>query len=54
MLHWEKDLYSYIGGILKRIDSKLLTAGGIPDHIHLLTSINKNLTIPEVVKKIKS
>ena len=51
---WGKDLYSYIGGILKRIDSKLLTAGGIPDHIHLLTSINKNLTIPEVVRKIKS
>ena len=51
---WEKDLYSYIGGILKRIDSKLLTAGGIPDHIHLLTSISKNLTIPEVVRKIKS
>lgn len=51
---WEKDLYSYIGGILKRIDSKLLMAGGIPDHIHLLTSINKNLTIPEVVRKIKS
>ena len=51
---WEQDLYSYIGGILKRIDCKLLTAGGIPDHIHLLTSINKNLTIPEVVRKIKS
>ena len=51
---WEKDLYSYIGGILKRIDSRLLTAGGMPDHIHLLTSINKNLAIPEVVRKIKS
>ena len=51
---WEKDLYSYIGGILKRIDCKLLTAGGIPEHIHLLTSISKNLTIPEVVRKIKS
>ena len=51
---WEKDLYSYIGGILKRIDSKLLAAGGIPDHIHLLISLNKNLTVPEVVRKIKS
>jgi REP-associated tyrosine transposase len=51
---WEKDLYSYIGGILKRIDCKLLTAGSISDHIHLLTSIDKNLTIPEVVRKIKS
>ena len=51
---WEKNLYSYIGGILKRIDSKLLTAGGTTDHIHLLTSMNKNLTILEVVRKIKS
>jgi len=51
---WQKDLYSYIGGILKRIDSKLLAAGGIPDHIHLLVSLNKNLTVPEVVRKIKS
>ena len=51
---WQKDLYSYIGGILKRIDSKLFAAGGIPDHIHLLISLNKNLTVPEVVRKIKS
>ena len=39
---------------MKRIDSKLLAAGGIPDHIHLLVSLNKNLTVPEVVRKIKS
>ena len=51
---WSKDLYSYIGGILRRIDCKLIAAGGISDHIHLLASINKNLTIPEVIRKIKS
>lgn len=51
---WSEDLYSYIGGILKGIDCKLLSAGGISNHIHLLASIDKNLTIPDVIRKIKS
>jgi len=51
---WSGNLYGYLGGILNRIGCKLLIAGGTSDHIHLLSSINKNLTIPEVIRTIKS
>jgi len=29
------DLYSYIGGIMKNKNAKLIAAGGMFDHIHL-------------------
>ena len=51
---WADNLYGYIGGILNRIGCRLLIAGGTSDHIHLLSSIDKNLTIPEVIRTIKS
>ena len=51
---WSDDLYGYIGGILGRIGCKMLRAGGTSDHIHLLSIINKNLTIPDVIRTIKS
>ncbi len=51
---WAEDLYGYIGGILGRIECQMLSAGGTSDHIHLLSIIDKKLTIPEVIRTIKS
>ncbi len=51
---WADDLYGYIGGILGRIGCKMLRAGGTSDHIHLLSIIDKNRTIPDVIRTIKS
>ena len=47
-------LYKYIGGILDENGSKLLAVGGMPDHIHLLASINKELSISAALRIIKS
>ena len=52
--YWADHLYSYIGGIIRGISCKLLIAGGTVDHIHLLSSIDKNLTIPNFVRSVKS
>ena len=49
----EPDLFSYIGGILNNNKSKLLTANGTSDHVHLLISLSKNLGLSEVVGDIK-
>jgi len=46
---WEKELHAYIGGILRGIDCSMKAAGGGLDHIHILASINKNLTLPDVI-----
>jgi REP element-mobilizing transposase RayT len=47
-------LYAYIGGILDENDSRLIAAGGMPDHVHLLASINKELSISATLRLIKS
>ena len=51
---WEADLFRQIGGILQRMGCKLLAAGGNSDHIHLLSSIERKMSIPEYVAKVKS
>jgi REP element-mobilizing transposase RayT len=49
----EPQLYAYIGGILRNNNSRLLAAGGIADHIHLLLSQSKNLALSELVMDVK-
>ncbi len=51
---WENDLFSYIGGILRKKKGKLLEAGGVTDHIHLFTSLPSTMSIAEVVNTVKA
>lgn len=47
-------LYDYIGGILRAEDSCLLAAGGMPDHVHLLARLNKQLSMADALRLIKA
>ena len=47
-------LFEYIGGILRGANSVLLAAGGMPDHVHLLIGLNKELAIAETLRTIKA
>jgi REP element-mobilizing transposase RayT len=47
-------LFEYVGGILRRRDCLLVAAGGMPDHVHLLVSLSKNVSVSDVVRLIKS
>jgi REP-associated tyrosine transposase len=47
-------LFEYIGGILRENSSPLISAGGMPDHIHLLVSLNRTLAIADAVRLIKT
>jgi REP element-mobilizing transposase RayT len=47
-------LYEYIGGILVENKSRLVAAGGMPDHIHLLGSISKELSISDAMRLVKT
>lgn len=49
----EKELFAYIGGILNNNESKLLSANGTQNHIHLLISISKNIGLSKVIGDIK-
>jgi putative transposase len=49
----EPHLFAYMGGILRNNNSRLLTAGGTMDHIHLLVSQSKNIALSELVMDVK-
>jgi len=47
-------LYKYIAGILSESQSRLIAVGGMPDHVHLLVSVSKELAISDVLRVIKT
>lgn len=47
-------LYQYINKICKNYQCHLLTAGGVSDHVHLLLTLNKKISLSEVIEKIKT
>jgi REP element-mobilizing transposase RayT len=47
-------LYEYLGGILRGQDGVLLAAGGMPDHVHLLAGLSKEMAVAEAVRVLKS
>ena len=48
------DLFSYIGGIVRKRNSMLMEAGGVEDHVHLLVSVHQSVALADLVRDIKS
>ncbi len=51
---WQEELNKYITGIINSKGQKLFAIGGMPDHIHILISINPNITISDLVRDVKA
>ena len=49
-----KQTYEYIGGTLRENKCVLIAAGGMPDHVHLLVSISREISVATLVRIIKS
>jgi putative transposase len=47
-------LYSYIGGIMVKKDARLISAGGMFDHIHLYASLPSTISIADFVNAVKA
>ena len=47
-------LFEYIGGIARNKNFPLIAAGGIPDHVHLLISLPRTLSVSDAVRVIKT
>jgi putative transposase len=47
------ELYDYMGGVLRANDGILLSAGGMPDHVHLLASWGTTVSVAEMLKRLK-
>ena len=46
-------LFQYIGGIARENKIKLLAAGGVDDHVHLLISMPSTISISKAMQLIK-
>ena len=47
-------LHQYIGGIVKGMGSTLIEVGGMSDHVHLLCSLPKTMTLADFVRTVKA
>lgn len=49
----QERLFPYIGGIARKNKMKLISAGGVEDHVHLLISLPKTLDIAHAMQLVK-
>lgn len=47
-------LFAYIGGIINRLDGIPIEIGGMPDHLHILASLPKNMSLAVFTRTIKA
>ena len=49
-----RQVFAYIGGIIQNIGGYPITVGGITNHIHILATMPKTMSVSEFVQKIKA
>jgi REP element-mobilizing transposase RayT len=49
----EDELYSYLGGILRNYKSIPIQIGGTSDHLHVLCTLPKTMSLADLVEEIK-
>ena len=50
---WASDCHAAIGQAVERAGARLMAAGGVADHVHLLVSIGRVCTLADLVKVAK-
>lgn len=48
------EIFAYIGGIIKGVKGLPIEIGGRSDHLHILTSLPKTMSVSEFVRVLKS
>lgn len=49
----EPDLFAYMGGICRNLDSPLITANGTANHVHFLVALGKTTPIATLMMTVK-
>ncbi len=49
----ESELFAYIGGIIRENEGILLKINAVPDHIHILSTLPKNISQAKLLEEIK-
>jgi putative transposase len=50
---WQSHLYKYMSGIIEKHEHKLYAINGMPDHIHILISMNPKQSPSDLIYHIK-
>ena len=50
---WCEELYKYITGIITNNGHKLLSIGGMPDHVHILFGFRPTQSLSDLMKDVK-
>ena len=50
---WQTDLYKYMSGIIEKHENKMFTINGMPDHIHILISMNPKQSPSDLMFHVK-
>ena len=50
---WRDDLHKYLMGIARKHDCPIYAANSVSDHIHILLSLSRNITMADLVKELK-
>ena len=53
-LDWQDDLFGIVGGIMRKKNARLISAGGMFDHVHLYASLPSTTSIADFVNTVKS
>ena len=48
-----KELYAYMAGVLKNMDCHPIKIGGVEDHVHVFSSLSKNIAFADLVGRLK-
>jgi REP element-mobilizing transposase RayT len=51
---WRQRLHNYIGAVLDSKNAKLIAAGGLEDHVHVLVSLPATLTLADAANAMKA
>jgi REP element-mobilizing transposase RayT len=51
---FRRELYEYIGGVIRHRSGALLEIGGVEDHVHLLANLPASKAVSDVIRDIKS
>ena len=47
------DLNAYMAGTLKKVESPALIINSVPDHVHILFRLSKNVALAKIVEEVK-
>jgi len=49
----ENELFLYLGGVCRQLECHPIQVGGYLDHVHILTSLSKKITVIKLLQEIK-